>query len=80
MTNRLFSEKEGKVSHSPTSKLLVEDLRLAAFVDLHTETAWKTFPYMMDSLQRWPDSRNPREVGYSIAIGRLGEISLYEDV
>ena len=35
---------------------------------------------MMDGFQRWPDSRNPREVGYSLAIGRPGEISLYEDI
>lgn len=80
MTNRLFFEHDGKVSHSPTSKLLVEDPRLAAFVDLHTETAWKIWPFMMDAFQRWPDSRNPREAGYSITMGRPGEISLYEDV
>lgn len=80
MTNRLFVEHDGKVSHSSTSKLLIEDPGLAAFVDLHTETTWKALPFMMDALERWPDSRNPREVGFSIAKGRPGELSLYEDV
>ncbi|KAH7391258.1 S-adenosyl-L-methionine-dependent methyltransferase [Cadophora sp. MPI-SDFR-AT-0126] len=80
MTNRLFSEREGKISHTPTSRLLVDDVRLAAFVDLHTEGVWKTWPHFMDAYERWPDSRNPREVGYSLAWGRPGEVSLYEDV
>ena len=80
MTSRLFSEQDGKVSHSAMSKLLVEDSRLAAFVDLHTETTWKSFSYTMDALERWPDSRSPREVGYSLAMGCPGEISIYEDI
>jgi hypothetical protein len=80
MTSRLFCERDGKVAHSPTSSLLVENLNLAAFVDLHTEVALKSLAHTMDALQRWPDSTNPREVGYSIALGKPGEISMYEDI
>lgn len=80
MTSRLFTEKNGKVAHTPTSRLLVENEYLAAFVDLHTEVACKSLGHTMDALQRWPDSTNPREVGYSIAVGKPGEISVYEDL
>jgi hypothetical protein len=68
------------VAHSPTSRLLVEDPGLAAFVDLHTEVGFKSLAHTMDALQKWPDSTNPREVGYSIALGKPGETSVYEDV
>ena len=80
MTSRLFSEKDGKVTHTPTSKLLVENEYLAAFVDLHTEVAFKSLAHTMDALQKWPDSTSPREVGYSIALSKPGEISVYEDL
>jgi len=80
MTSRLFCEKNGKVAHTPTSKLLVENEYLAAFVDLHTEVAFKSLAHTMDALKRWPDSINPRETGYSIALGKPGEIAVYEDV
>ncbi len=80
MTSRLFRERDGKVSHTPTSRLLVENQNLAAFVDLHTEVTFKSLAHTMDALQKWPNSSNPREVGYSIAIGKPGETSVYEDV
>jgi hypothetical protein len=80
MTSRLFCEKGGKVAHTPTSKLLVENEYLAAFVDLHTEVAFKSLSHTMDALEKWPDSTSPREVGYSIAVGNPGEISVYEDL
>jgi hypothetical protein len=80
MTSRLFCERDGKVAHSPTSRLLVEDPNLAAFVDLHTEVAFKSLAHTMDALQKWPHSTNPREVGYSIALGKPSETSVYEDV
>ncbi len=80
MTSRLFCEKNGKVAHTPTSKLLVENEYLAAFVDLHTEVAFKSLAHTMDALKKWPDSINPKETGYSIALGKPGEIAVYEDV
>jgi hypothetical protein len=80
ITSRLFFERNGKVAHTPTSRLLVEDLNPAAFVDLHTEVAFKSLAHTVDALQKWPDSTNPREVGYSIALGKPGETSVYEDV
>jgi len=80
MTARLFRERDGKVEHTPTSRLLVENENLAAFVDLHTEVSFKSLAHTMDALERWPNSTNPREVGYSIAVGKPGETSVYEDV
>ncbi|KAF4633016.1 hypothetical protein G7Y89_g5105 [Cudoniella acicularis] len=80
MTGRLFCERDGKVAHSPTSRLLVENENLAAFVDLHTESTLKSIAHTMDALQKWPNSSNPKETGYSIAIGKPGETSLYEDL
>jgi hypothetical protein len=80
MTSRLFCEKNGKVAHTPTSKLLVENEYLAAFVDLHTEVGLKSLAHTMDALKKWPDSTNPRETGYSIALGRPGGIAVYEDL
>ncbi|RFU25236.1 hypothetical protein B7463_g11100, partial [Scytalidium lignicola] len=80
MTSRLFCERDGKVAHSPTSALLVENEYLAAFVDLHTEVALKSLAHTMDALQKWPDSTSPREVGYSIALGKPREVSVYEDL
>jgi hypothetical protein len=80
MTSRLFCERDGKVAHTPTSRLLVQDLNLAAFVDLHTEIAFKSLAHTMDALQKWPSSTDPREVGYSMALGRPGETSVYEDI
>jgi hypothetical protein len=67
MTSRLFYEQDGKVVHTPTSRL-VENQNLAAFIDLHTEVAFKSLAHTMDSFQKWPNSTSPREVGYSIAI------------
>lgn len=80
MTNRLFREIDGKVAHSSTSALLVTNENLAAFVDLHTEVAFKSLAHTTDAIQRWPDSTDRREVGYSIALGKPGEISVYEDI
>lgn len=80
MTSRLFCEKDGKVKHTPTSKLLVENEYLAAFVDLHTEVALKSLAHTLDALKQWPDSTNPRETGYSIALGKPGELAVYEDL
>lgn len=80
MTSRLFAEENGQVSHSPSSRLLLEDVRLAAFVDLHTEAAWKSNAHFLDAFERWPDSRDPRQVGYSIATNRPGSASMYEDI
>jgi hypothetical protein len=68
------------VAHTPTSKLLVENEYLAAFVDLHTEVAFKSLAHTMDALKQWPDSTNPRETGYSIALGKPGELAVYEDL
>jgi hypothetical protein len=80
MTNRFFTEKDGKVAHSPSSRLLVENLLLAAFVDLHTTTALKSIAHALDAVERWPDSQNPREGGLSLALGRPAETSMYEEV
>lgn len=80
MTSRLFHEVDGKVAHTPTSALLVSNENLAAFVDLHTEVALKSLAHTMDALEKWPNSTNPREVGYSIAIGKPGERGVYEDL
>jgi len=80
MTSRLFCERKGRVAHTPTSRLLAENEYLAAFVDLHTEVAFKSLAHTTDALQQWPDSTSPREVGYSIAVGKPGEISVYEDL
>ncbi|KUJ11316.1 S-adenosyl-L-methionine-dependent methyltransferase [Mollisia scopiformis] len=81
MTSRLFLElPSGEISHSPTSRLLVTNDGLAAFVDLHTETALKSIAHTLDALERWPESTDPREGGYSLALGRGGETSVYEEV
>ncbi|CZR65817.1 related to sterigmatocystin 7-O-methyltransferase precursor [Phialocephala subalpina] len=80
MTSRLFTETNNLISHSPTSRLLVTNPGLAAWVDLHTETAFKSLAHTMDALEKWPDSTSPREGGYSLAVGKPGEISVYEDV
>ncbi len=80
MTARLFRERDGKVEHTPTSRLLVENENLAAFIDLHTDISFKSLAHTMDALEKWPNSTNPREVGYSIALGKPGETSVYEEV
>lgn len=80
MTSRLFTETNNLISHSPTSRLLVSNPGLAAFVDLHTETVFKSLAHTMDALEKWPSSTNPREGGYSLAVGKPGETSVYEDV
>ncbi|KAH8800400.1 O-methyltransferase [Xylogone sp. PMI_703] len=82
MTSRLFRELDAgqRVAHSPTSALLVTNTNLAAFVELHTTVALKSLAHTTDALESWPDSTSPREVGYSIAVGRSGEVGVYEDV
>ncbi|CZR70241.1 related to sterigmatocystin 7-O-methyltransferase precursor [Phialocephala subalpina] len=80
MTSRLFCERDGKVAHSSTSRFLAENLDLAAWVDLHSDITFKSHAHTMDALERWPDSTNRREGGYSLALGRPGETSVYEEV
>jgi hypothetical protein len=36
--------------------------------------------YTMDAMDRWPESKDPRQVGYSMVLGKAGEISMYEDI
>lgn len=80
MTSRLFCERDGRVAHTSTSRLLVENLGLASFVDLHTDLALKSIAHTTDALEKWPNSTSPREGGYSISLGKPGETSVYEEV
>jgi hypothetical protein len=81
MTNGMFTEKtKDHVAHNSMSRILVEDPKTAAWVDLQTETIFLGGAHQCEALDRWPGSESKRETGASIGFHNPGQTSLYEEI
>ena len=80
-TNKIFQESsKNHISHTSTSRLLVENKKLAALIGYFTDTLKLAAAHECDALERWPNSLSPRETGYSIGVGNGGQTSFYEEL
>jgi hypothetical protein len=62
------------------SRILVEDEKTAAWVDLQTERNFLGAAHECEALDKWPGSNSKRETGISIGFRNPGQTSLYEEV
>jgi hypothetical protein len=81
MTNGIFLElSKEQVAHTSMSRVLVDDVKTAAWVDLQTETILLGGAHQCEALDRWPGSESKRETGTSIGFHNPGQTSLYEEI
>jgi hypothetical protein len=68
ITNHIFREpRKGYVAHTRTSRILVEDEQMAAWVGLTNEDIWLAMACTTDAMRKWPGSQEPNETGMQIA-------------
>ncbi|KAH7123164.1 O-methyltransferase-like protein [Dactylonectria macrodidyma] len=68
MLNHFFQEKDGKVAHTWTSRILQENKPVADIAELFTEEIWPSFAKTVEALDRFKGRRHvPEETGFSIA-------------
>jgi hypothetical protein len=81
MTNGIFHEPtKDHIAHNSMSRILVEDRKTAAWVDLQTETILLGGAHQCEALDKWPGSESKRETGASIGFHNPGQTSLYEEI
>lgn len=81
MTNGIFTEPINEhIAHNSMSRILVEDERTAAFVDLQTEHNFGGGAHQCEAVDLWPGSVNHRETGVSIGFHNPGQTSLFEEI
>ncbi|KAL2071765.1 hypothetical protein VTL71DRAFT_13000 [Oculimacula yallundae] len=81
ISNGIFYEPiRGSVAHNSMSRILVDDPRTAAWVELQTETIFPGGAHHCEALDKWPSSESKRETGVSISFHNGGQTSLYEEV
>jgi hypothetical protein len=81
MTNGMFYEPtKNHIAHNSMSRILVEDQKTAAWVDLQTEGILLGGAYQCEALDRWSGSESKRETGASIGSHNPGQTSLYEEI
>lgn len=67
MTMRVFCEPEpGMVSHTAASKML-SNPGMSDWLRVGTEEMWPASVKTLDALEKWPDSSEPNETGFSLA-------------
>ncbi|RDL40163.1 S-adenosyl-L-methionine-dependent methyltransferase [Venustampulla echinocandica] len=70
MTNHIFQEPvKGYVGHTRTSRLLVEDKPLHAWVAFYCEDLWVSMTNVVKSMKKWPGSQEPNQTGVNLAFG-----------
>jgi hypothetical protein len=68
MTNHIFHEPTpGFVAHTSSSRLLVENAQLSAWVGFFSEDLLGPIGRTVDAMDRWPCSQEPRETGFQVA-------------
>lgn len=81
MTNGIFHEaKKDFIAHNSMSRILVEDPKTAAWVDLITESIFLGGAHQCAALDKWKGSDSKRQTGVSIGFQNPGETSLYEEI
>ncbi|KAF4632321.1 hypothetical protein G7Y89_g5805 [Cudoniella acicularis] len=68
MTYFIFQEPSpGIVAHTASSKALAEIPQLGQLVGFMSSELWPSATRLVDALEKWPQSEEPNETGYSIA-------------
>ncbi|KAG9234888.1 O-methyltransferase-domain-containing protein [Amylocarpus encephaloides] len=68
MTNHIFYEpSKGLVAHSRTSRLLVENPQMHAWVGFFSEDLWNPIASVVNAMKKWPNSQEPNETGVNFA-------------
>jgi hypothetical protein len=81
MTNGMFYEPtKDCIAHNSMSRILVEDQKTAAWVDLQTEGILLGGAHQCEALDHLPGSESKRETGVSIGFHNPGQTSLYEEI
>ncbi|GAW18771.1 hypothetical protein ANO14919_082530 [Xylariales sp. No.14919] len=76
MTMRIFREPEpGVLAHTQASRALLDPVA-NDWVALGTEEMWPAATKMVDALQKWPGSQEPRETAFALVNGL--EQSIYQ--
>jgi SAM-dependent methyltransferase len=67
MSMRIFQEPEpGMVAHTKISKFLTIP-EINAWVQVGSRDGWAASTRIVDAMQKWPDSEEPNETGFSLA-------------
>jgi hypothetical protein len=70
MTNHIFREPtKGFVAHTRTSRLLVENAHLRAWVGFFSEDLWLPIANVVTAMKRWPGSGESSQTGVNVAYG-----------
>jgi hypothetical protein len=70
MTNHIFYEPEkGFVAHTRTSRLLLENPQLNAWVGFMTNDLWLPIANVVNAMKKWPGSGESNETGVNLAYG-----------
>lgn len=81
ISNGIFHEPvKDFIAHNSMSKILVNDPRTAAWVELQTESILLGGAHHCEALDKWPGSESKRETGVSIGFHNPGQTSLYEEI
>ncbi|RAL08036.1 S-adenosyl-L-methionine-dependent methyltransferase [Aspergillus homomorphus CBS 101889] len=70
ISRHIFNEpKKGVVEHTATSKLLVDNPMIEAWLLNIAQEFWPAFARTVDATEKWPGSEEPNETGYALAHG-----------
>lgn len=68
MTNRIFREpRDGYVSHTAASRVLLDDAQMNDWVGLCTAEFFQAASQTINAMVLYPGSQEPRHTGYSLA-------------
>jgi hypothetical protein len=67
MTNHIFHEPEkGFVAHTRTSRLLVENLQMHAWVGFFSKDVWLPIANVVNAMKKWPGSGESNETAVNL--------------
>jgi|SRR3569833_570298 len=71
MTNRIFCEpSKGRVAHTRTSRLLLEDAPLNNWVGFMCKDLWLPIANVVEAMKKWPGSEESTETSVNLAYGQ----------
>ncbi|CAG8953114.1 hypothetical protein HYFRA_00003311 [Hymenoscyphus fraxineus] len=79
VTNHIFTEpREGFIAHTAVSKALAEVPMLHEWVTMACEDMWPPTTRLVDAMNKWPGSGEPRQTAYNLASRAEG--SFFEEL
>ncbi|KAI1104559.1 S-adenosyl-L-methionine-dependent methyltransferase [Jackrogersella minutella] len=78
MTNHLFQEpKPGVIAHTASSRLLVEDQALQAWVGFNTEEVYPGSAHVIDALKKYPEATSLTQTGFNFAFNTVDKEPMF---